>query len=60
MKYLVFNEGVEDLRGLGGLSLSEKEVRRRVERLAERTGEEIKWFEREVVSVLDIYLGDGW
>jgi hypothetical protein len=46
LKYHVTGEGAEKLE-----SLSEEEVVRRVERLAERTGEEIKWHEREVVRL---------
>jgi hypothetical protein len=46
--------GKEKLDGL-----SEEEVVRRVEGLAERTGEEIKWHEREVVSLVGRLDGIG-
>ena len=47
LKYHVTGEGAEKME-----SLSEEEVVRRVERLAEKTGEEIKWHEREVVRLV--------
>jgi hypothetical protein len=46
LKYHVTGEGAEKME-----SLSEEEVVRRVERLAEKTGEEIKWHERETVKL---------
>jgi hypothetical protein len=46
LKYHVTGEGAEKLE-----SLSEEEVVRRVEKLALKTGEEIKWHEREVVRL---------
>jgi hypothetical protein len=46
LKYHVTGEGAEKLE-----SLSEEEVVGRMEKLAEKTGEEIKWHEREVVKL---------
>jgi hypothetical protein len=46
LKHHVTGEGAEKLE-----SLSEEEVVRRVEKLALKTGEEIKWHEREMVKL---------
>jgi hypothetical protein len=46
LKYHVTGEGAEKLE-----SLNEEEVVRRVEMLALKTGEEIKWHEREMVKL---------
>jgi hypothetical protein len=59
LRYHVTSEGAEKLE-----SLSEEEVVRRVECLAMRTGEEIKWHEREVVGFVGgldgIFGGKRW